>query len=56
MHLKQVNEQKDSEYVKFKELKDSLLETRNEMKNLDNKSRFRCNHRDQEKIDLILCI
>jgi uncharacterized coiled-coil DUF342 family protein len=38
VHLKQVNEQKDSEYVKFKELKDSLLETRNEMKNLDNKS------------------
>lgn len=36
--LKRVNEQKDTEYVKFRELKNSLMETRNEMKNLDTKS------------------
>jgi uncharacterized coiled-coil DUF342 family protein len=36
--LKQVNEQKDAEFTKFKELKTILEETRNEMKNMDNKS------------------
>jgi uncharacterized coiled-coil DUF342 family protein len=36
--LKRVNEQKDTEFVKFRELKNSLMETRNEMKNLDTKS------------------
>ena len=36
--LKRVNEQKDTEYVKFRELKNSLMETRNEMKNLDTKT------------------
>src|SRR5919109_2955077 len=38
LRLKQVNEQKDAEFTKFKELKTILEETRNEMKNMDNKS------------------
>jgi uncharacterized coiled-coil DUF342 family protein len=38
VHLKQVNERKDTEYTKFKELKNILVETRNEMKNKDNKT------------------
>jgi uncharacterized coiled-coil DUF342 family protein len=38
LRLKQVNEQKDAEFTKFKELKTILEETRKEMKNMDNKS------------------
>jgi uncharacterized coiled-coil DUF342 family protein len=37
-HLKKVNEQKETEYTKFKEMKSILMETRNEMKNIENKS------------------
>jgi uncharacterized coiled-coil DUF342 family protein len=36
--LKQVNEQKDAEYAKFMELKDSLIEARNQMKTFDDKA------------------
>jgi uncharacterized coiled-coil DUF342 family protein len=35
--LKQVNEEKDVEYPKFVELRNSLIETKNQMKNLDDK-------------------
>jgi uncharacterized coiled-coil DUF342 family protein len=35
--LKQVNEEKDAEYPKFMELRNSLIETKNQMKNLDDK-------------------
>ncbi|MGH9991175.1 MAG: coiled-coil protein [Nitrososphaera sp.] len=35
--LKQVNEEKDSEYPKFIELRNSLIDTKNQMKNLDDK-------------------
>ena len=38
VHLKKVNEQKETEYPKFKEMKNILVETRNEMKNIENKS------------------
>ncbi|HJS69097.1 MAG TPA: hypothetical protein VJ730_06715 [Nitrososphaera sp.] len=35
--LKQVNEEKDAEYPKFMELRNSLIETKNQMKSLDDK-------------------
>ncbi|HXV45452.1 MAG TPA: hypothetical protein VD736_02155 [Nitrososphaera sp.] len=35
--LKRVNEEKDAEYPKFMELRNSLIETKNQMKNLDDK-------------------
>jgi uncharacterized coiled-coil DUF342 family protein len=35
--LKQVNEEKDVEYPKFMELRNSLIETKNQMKSLDDK-------------------
>jgi uncharacterized coiled-coil DUF342 family protein len=35
--LKQVNEERDIEYPKFAQLRDSLIEARNQMKNLDDK-------------------
>lgn len=35
--LKQVNEQKDADYPKFVELRDSLVEAKNQMKSLDDK-------------------
>src|SRR5918911_2474849 len=35
--LKQVNEEKDSEYPKFVELRESLMEAKNQMKTLDDK-------------------
>jgi uncharacterized coiled-coil DUF342 family protein len=35
--LKQVNEEKDSEYPKFVELRESLMEAKNQMKSLDDK-------------------
>jgi uncharacterized coiled-coil DUF342 family protein len=35
--LKQVNEEKDVEYPKFVELRNSLIDTKNQMKNLDDK-------------------
>ena len=35
--LKRVNEEKDDEYPKFMELRNSLIETKNQMKNLDDK-------------------
>jgi uncharacterized coiled-coil DUF342 family protein len=37
-NLKKVNEQKETEYTKFKEMRSILVETRNEMKNIENKS------------------
>ncbi len=37
VQLKHINEQKDVEYAKFKELKNTLAETRNGMKNMDDK-------------------
>jgi uncharacterized coiled-coil DUF342 family protein len=36
--LKKVNEQKETEYARFNEMKGILVETRNEMKNIENKS------------------
>lgn len=36
--LKQVNDQKDIEFPKFKEIKSSLIESRTNMKNFDNKA------------------
>jgi uncharacterized coiled-coil DUF342 family protein len=36
--LKQINEQKDSEYAKFMELKKSLIEARNKIKTFDDKA------------------
>jgi uncharacterized coiled-coil DUF342 family protein len=35
--LKQVNEEKDAEYPKFMELRNNLIETKNQMKSLDDK-------------------
>lgn len=35
--LKQVNEEKDAEYPKFMELRNSLIDAKNQMKNLDDK-------------------
>jgi uncharacterized coiled-coil DUF342 family protein len=35
--LKQVNEQKDAEYPKFIELRNNLIDTKNQMKSLDDK-------------------
>jgi uncharacterized coiled-coil DUF342 family protein len=35
--LKQVNQEKDAEYQKFVELRNSLIDTKNQMKNLDDK-------------------
>ncbi|MDQ3840816.1 MAG: hypothetical protein M3297_16305 [Thermoproteota archaeon] len=52
--LKRVNEQKDAEYVKFKELKNSLMETRNEMKNLDTKSTLGANMKSRkDRFDMV---
>ena len=52
--LKLVNEQKDTEYVKFKELKNSLMETRNEMKTLDTKSTLGANMRSRkDRFDMV---
>jgi uncharacterized coiled-coil DUF342 family protein len=38
IQLKQVNDEKDIEYPKYKQIKNNLIETRNHMKNLDNKA------------------
>ena len=52
LRLKQVNEQKDAEFTKFKELKTILEETRNEMKNMDNKS-ISSTHSRKDRFDII---
>jgi uncharacterized coiled-coil DUF342 family protein len=36
--LKQINDQKDAEYTKFTELKNNLIQAKNQMKSLDNKA------------------
>ena len=38
LKLKQINEVKDADYAKFTELKNSLIEERKRMKNLDSKA------------------
>ena len=52
--LKKVNEMKDSEYSKFIELKNNLMEIRNKMKNLDEKGNDTAGHKlRKERFDMI---
>lgn len=52
--LKKVNEMKDSEYSKFIELKNNLMEIRNKMKNLDEKGNDTVGHKlRKERFDMI---
>ena len=54
LRLKQVNDQKDTEFTKFKELKNTLAETRNEMKNMDDKSTSSISSRSRkDRFDII---
>lgn len=51
--LKKINEVKDSEYTKFLEIKNNLLELRNKMKNLDEKtSNYSSSKTKKERIDM----
>lgn len=53
-HLKKVNEVKESEYAKFIELKNSLMEIRNKMKNLDEKTNDSSGYKlRKERFDMI---
>ena len=52
--LKKVNEIKESEYTKFIELKNNLMEIRNKMKNLDEKANDSTGHKlRKERFDMI---
>jgi uncharacterized coiled-coil DUF342 family protein len=52
--LKKVNEIKESEYTKFIELKNNLMEIRNKMKNLDDKANDSSGHKlRKERFDMI---
>ena len=52
--LKKVNEIKDAEYTRFLELKNNLMETRNKMKNLDEKANDSVGHKlRKERFDMI---
>ena len=52
--LKKVNEIKESEYTKFIELKNNLMEIRNKMKNLDEKANDSSGHKlRKERFDMI---
>jgi uncharacterized coiled-coil DUF342 family protein len=52
--LKKVNEIKESEYTKFIELKNNLMEIRNKMKNLDDKANDSTGHKlRKERFDMI---
>ena len=52
--LKKVNEVKESEYTKFIELKNNLMEIRNKMKNLDEKANDSLGHKlRKERFDMI---
>lgn len=52
--LKKVNEVKESEYTKFIELKNNLMEIRNKMKNLDEKANDSVGHKlRKERFDMI---
>lgn len=52
--LKKVNEMKESEYSKFIELKNNLMEIRNKMKNLDEKTNDTVGHKlRKERFDMI---
>ena len=52
--LKKVNEIKESEYSKFLELKNNLMEVRNKMKNLDEKASDSTGHKARkERFDMI---
>lgn len=52
--LKKVNEIKESEYTKFIELKNNLMEIRNKMKNLDEKANDSLGHKlRKERFDMI---
>lgn len=52
--LKKVNETKESEYTKFIELKNNLMEIRNKMKNLDEKANDSLGHKlRKERFDMI---
>lgn len=52
--LKKVNEMKDSEYSKFIELKNNLMEIRNKMKNLDEKGNDTAGYKlRKERFDMI---
>jgi len=52
--LKKVNEMKELEYSKFIELKNSLMEIRNKMKNLDEKANDPAGHKlRKERFDMI---
>jgi len=52
--LKKVNEIKESEYSKFLELKNNLMEIRNKMKNLDEKANDTAGHKlRKERFDMI---
>ena len=52
--LKKVNEVKESEYTKFIELKNNLMEIRNKMKNLDEKANDSTGHKlRKERFDMI---
>lgn len=54
LRLKQVNEQKDAEFAKLKELKTILDETRNDMKNKDNKPTTNASLRSRkDRFDII---
>jgi uncharacterized coiled-coil DUF342 family protein len=52
--LKKVNEMKESEYSKFIELKNNLMEIRNKMKNLDEKANDTVGHKlRKDRFDMI---